>query len=416
VCFGATGLVLLALGHWLTPTPTPTPAGFAAGLLMLQAGVMVSPPFLQRLGTMVKTRRWRSSGGQDLGFWITLAISLAGFFGNLIWACFMGVALSCLAVLKRVSGNLTAHWVYLNHYRSRRVRSPGQSDTLTRLKYRVGILRLTGHWFFGNSTRLRQLAQEMPDDAVTVVVHVSQVHDVDPSGSDALVAMVRTLTERRLAVTISGLNTPRAKAPSSLLVLALQDLQGVTHAIDMDRALEGCEYQVLMAATVVAAPLLSDPLDNNHLLHDLSTDEITQVLMLDESREVAKGTPLFYKDTLADGIWLMEEGHVSMLAGGIDATRLATFGPGQFVGEMGLIDGKTRSATARDDSPVRALLLDNRAIAALVTHRPTIAFKITCNIARALSHWVRSTSALLADDSTEQASGWANSALTQSRF
>ncbi len=53
----------------------------------------------------------------------------------------------------------------------------------------------------------------------------------------------------------------------------------------------------------------------------------------------------------ADGIWLLESGTVSILAGeGNDAIRLATFGSGQFVGEMGFIDGKPRSAMADQSS------------------------------------------------------------------
>ena len=89
---------------------------------------------------------------------------------------------------------------------------------------------------------------------------------------------------------------------------------------------------------------------------------------------------------------------MSILTGQGDAsTRLATFGPGQFVGEMGFIDGKTRSATAWADSPVQALLLDNEAISALLEQQPLAALKITRNIARELSQRVRLSSALLAD-------------------
>jgi CRP-like cAMP-binding protein len=119
---------------------------------------------------------------------------------------------------------------------------------------------------------------------------------------------------------------------------------------------------------------------------------------------------------LADGVWLLEEGAVSILAGGAyddsATSRLATFGPGQFVGEMGYIDGKLRSATARADTPVRAMLLDKASIAALIERQPTTALIITRNIARELSHRVRSTSAMLTDESTDTPSEWANSSLS----
>jgi CRP-like cAMP-binding protein len=155
------------------------------------------------------------------------------------------------------------------------------------------------------------------------------------------------------------------------------------------------------------------------LLQELSDDDVTAVLMLGEHREVAKGEALFQRDTVSDGIWLLEHGTVSILSGTSepDASRLATFGPGQFVGEMGFIDGKPRSATARADAPLRALLLDKAAIAALVERQPAAALTITRNIARELSLRVRHTSALLSDESTDTASEWAHSSLSAvSRF
>lgn len=408
-----TGALLLALGPWLLALPT----GVVAGLFLLQAPLMLDPAFMKRSAEMMRTPSWQRQGSTDLGFWITLVISLVGFFGNLIWACFLGIGLSCLVVLRRVSGSLTAQWAYLDHYRSRRVRSPGESLNLARASHRVGILRLTGHLFFGNSARLTQLTDELHGEARAVAIDVSQVHDVDPSGLSALGWLIQALRERRLTVVLSGLR----RTASSELRQTLLTLPGVEHRLDLDRALEACEDLVLMNATVQAASLLSVPLEKNSLLQDLSEDEITEVLLLGERREVASGAVLFYKDAIADGLWLLDEGVVSILSGNDDdqtaSTRLATFGPGQFVGEMGYIDGKTRSATARADTPVRALLLNKAAIAALIERQPGAALKITRNIARELSHRVRSASALLSDASAEASSGWANSSLsTLSRF
>lgn len=401
--------LLLTLG----PLLMAMPAGLMAGLLLMQATVLMYPPFVSRLGAMLQTRQWRTSDGQDMGFWITFAITLVGFFGSLIWACFMGLGLSCLAVLRRLSGNLTAHWTSLEHYRSRRVRSAGETEALSRLACRVGILRLTGHLFFGNSTRLMQLADELPKEAMAVVVDVSQVHDADPSGTEALNWLIQTLIGRELTVVLSGIK----RTPSSALRVSLSHQPGVQHRIDLDHGLEACEDLVLINATVLAAPLLCKPLHQNQLLQELNAEDVTAVLMLGETREVGKGEALFRKDTLADGIWLLEEGHVSILAGGgTEATRLATVGPGQFIGEMGLIDGKPRSASAWADSPVRALLLDRHALAALAQRHPGAALIITRNIARELSHRVRSSSDRLSEAPSESDTVWSNSSLACSKF
>lgn len=407
-----TGALVLVGGSWLLALPS----GVVAGLFLLQAPLMMDRPFAQRLWEMLRTRRLHRNGTADLGFWITLVISLAGFFGGLIWACFMGIGLSALAVLRQVSNKLTAQWAYLDHFRSRRVRSVGEIANLARQFYRVGVLRLTGHLFFGNSARLTQLIEELHGDAVAVVIDVSQVHDVDPSGLAALNWIVRALLDRQLTVVVTGVK----QTGSRELREALAHVKGVLHRVDLDYGLEHCEEVILQNATGPVVSLLSVPLVKNSLLADLSGDDITAVLMLGEHRELAKGQALFLRDTLADGVWLLEEGAVSILVGAIDdssTSRLATFGPGQFVGEMGYIDGKVRSATARADTPVRAMLLDRASIAVLIERQPTAALTITRNIARELSHRVRSASALLSDENADNPSEWANSSLSaSSRF
>jgi hypothetical protein len=392
----------------LNPWFLSLPAGLAAGLLILQAVLTGSATFVQNCRDVVRSGRWRNPDSQDLGFWITLIISLVGYFGNLIWACFAGVGLSCLAVLRRVSANLTAHWVYLDSLRSRRIRTVAEVDAFAHLARHVGVLRLTGHMFFGNSGRITQLAEELHEDCVCVVVDLSHVHDADPSGMDAIGWLLRNLLDRRLRVVVTGLGKTR--------VQALQVLQGSLPAleqrVDLDRGLELCEDWVLQNYTTLPLAQLSRSIESNSLLNGLSEEEITAVLMVADVRRATQGEALFRKDEVSDGVWMLQSGQVSILAGlGPDATRLATFGPGQFVGEMGFIDGNTRSATATADTEVDAVLLDRQAIAALVRDHPHAALRITRNIARELSHRVRSTSAILVQEADEPYSNWASSAM-----
>ena len=407
-----TGALLIAVGPWLLALP----AGIVAGLFLIQAPMMVDPAFKNRLVSMLQAQHWRKNGETDLGFWITVVISLVGIFGSLIWVSFVGISLSCLVVLRRVSVNLTAQWAYLDQYRSHRARSLDQLTSLDRMVHHVGILRLTGHLFFGNSARLAQLFDELRQETAAVVIDVSEVHDVDPSGSDALVWLIGALLDRRLKVVLTGLR----RSSSMELQQTLQDMAGVEYNIDMDRGLELCEELILQNSDVMGTRQTVIPLASNALLSGLAPDELTAVLLLCEQREVDMGSELFHKGAPADGIWLLESGSVSILAGGDNdsaASRLATFGPGQFVGEMGYIDGKPRSATARADTPVRAMLLDKQALEALVEQRPKAVLKITSNIARELSLRVRNVSAMLVNESAEASSGWANSSLgAASRF
>lgn len=405
VCFAVSGIGLVFLNPWLMALPS----GLAAGLLILQSTMMVSPAFLESLSQVVHTRRWTRPQASDLGFWITVVISLVGFFGNLIWATFAGVGLSCLVVLRRVSANLTARWVYLDGVRSRRIRTLAEADALTHLAHHVGVLRMTGHLFFGNSARITQLADELDEDCICAVIDVSAVQDADPSGRDAVLWLVRALKERNLQVVIAGLS--KCRVPS--LQTALDSVPVLDRCIDLDRGLERCEEWVLQNATALPRAQAARVVEGNSLLRSLDEEEITAVLMVAEERQVDAGMALFRKDDPSNGVWMLQSGQVSILAGsGASSMRLATFGPGQFVGEMGLIDGNTRSATVTADTPVQAVLLDNHGIAALVRDHPQAALKITRNIARELSQRVRSTSAVLAQEWETPSAVWGNSMLS----
>jgi SulP family sulfate permease len=369
-CLVLTTAMLLALGNWLLAIP----ACIFAGLFLMQVPQTVDRAFVHSLRTR--------PSASDLGFWITVAITLVAAFGNLIWACFMGVVLSCLVVLRHVSASLTGQWAYLDVHTSRRVRTAQDAAHLTAHQFQVGVLRLTGNLFFGNSPRLAQLSDEVHADAQITVVDIGQVTHADPSGIDAMVWLVHALVERKMQVILTGAQ----QCPATVLASTLQAIAGVTSCIDLDRGLECCENQVLAQRSTQHTQHLLVPPQANALLAGLDPGEIASVLALGQARSVAPGAALFCKGAPADGVWLLQVGSVSILAhGGQDSPRLATFGPGQFVGEMGLIDGRPRSATAQADTDVQALLIDNAAIATLVREYPVAALHLTRNIARELS-------------------------------
>jgi SulP family sulfate permease len=373
--------ILLGFSNWLMALP----AGLAAGLLLLQVGPMVDPVFWSRIKHMVRTRQWRSEEGLDLGFWITGVIALLAFVSNLIWATLLGVALSSLAVLKRVSLNLTAQWTELGATRSRHVRSQEDRETLSHYAHEMSFLKLDGHLFFGNSVRLRQLADELTDRTTAVAIDVRQVQDVDASGCAALLALIRTLTLRKMMVVISGLESTSSLA----LQHALPCLAGVEYRMDLDRAIEACEDWILGAFATDAATHTC-ALADNRLLKELTPEEVNAVLSLATPRQVMQGEPLFIKDDAAQGVWLLRGGQVSIITHKDgQPVRLATLNAGHFVGEMGLIDGKPRSASAHADTPVKAVQLDNDAIRTLSKQHPEAVLKITRNIARELSLRIR---------------------------
>ncbi len=379
-CLALATLALLLLSPWAAALP----AGLTAGFLLIHAAMTADRRWLnQALGKLRHPRQ----GKLDQAFWLSAIIAGVAFTGGLTWAAFLGICLSTLIVLRRLAHRSTARWEGLRHHRSRRIRSAAEEHLLDEARDVVAVLKLNGHLFFGNSVRLRQLADEAHPQAKSAIIDVSNVQDVDTSGSEAVQGLVSELRRQGMTVVLCGLQSCRAHELQRGLE-ALPRRPGLAQEPDLDRALERCENMVLDGGSPPSPA--STPLEQNRLLQGLSPEQASAVLAHGRVREVDQAQALFQREEPADDVWLIERGSVSVLTQHQPGSpRLATFGPGHFIGEMAFLDGRPRSATALADTPVRALQLDAQAFAHLRSTHPEAALELALNIARELSSRVR---------------------------
>jgi CRP-like cAMP-binding protein len=87
--------------------------------------------------------------------------------------------------------------------------------------------------------------------------------------------------------------------------------------------------------------------------------------------------------------FVIVEGEVKVMRGN---RVLARAGPGEFFGEISLLDGGPRTASVVADSPVVAIRLFKRSFDKLVTQEPKVATKILAVVARRLREAERTIS------------------------
>jgi len=116
----------------------------------------------------------------------------------------------------------------------------------------------------------------------------------------------------------------------------------------------------------------------HHLLSILEADEAAALLRLARTRRVAAGQTVFRKDDPGDGLY-------GVLAGGVAVTVtseagkeliLNMFGPGEFFGEIALLDGKGRTATAVARAPSELLFIGRTAFLPFLEKHPRIAARM----------------------------------------
>jgi CRP/FNR family transcriptional regulator, cyclic AMP receptor protein len=117
------------------------------------------------------------------------------------------------------------------------------------------------------------------------------------------------------------------------------------------------------------------------LFQDLSKRELSAILKSAHEVEHPAGIAVLEEGTDGVGFHLILEGKASVVTGG---RRRAELGPGQYFGEMSLIDGLPRTATVTPITPMKTLTIASWDFAPMVDQNPSIARKMLAEMSRRL--------------------------------
>jgi len=98
-----------------------------------------------------------------------------------------------------------------------------------------------------------------------------------------------------------------------------------------------------------------------------------------EEVTVPAGKVLVEEGTVGREFFFIVEGTATVKVGG---RKVATLGPGNYFGELSLLDHKPRSATVVSDTDMVLLVLDQRRFNGLLDELPTLAHKLLAAMAQ----------------------------------
>jgi CRP-like cAMP-binding protein len=90
------------------------------------------------------------------------------------------------------------------------------------------------------------------------------------------------------------------------------------------------------------------------LFEEVGDEELAQIAPFAQEESVAEGTVLVREGDFSYELMAIEEGEAEVTRGG---EHLATLGPGDFFGEMGLLERTLRNATVTAKTPMRLITL-----------------------------------------------------------
>jgi CRP-like cAMP-binding protein len=118
------------------------------------------------------------------------------------------------------------------------------------------------------------------------------------------------------------------------------------------------------------------------LFSSASKKELEEIASLADEIDLPEGRQVIVEGDTGHEFFVLVEGTADVERGG---KKVASIGPGDFFGEIALIAKTPRSATIRTTSPVRALVITDRAFRQLLDHSPQIAVGVLTALAERLA-------------------------------
>jgi CRP-like cAMP-binding protein len=129
-----------------------------------------------------------------------------------------------------------------------------------------------------------------------------------------------------------------------------------------------------------------EALRNVPLFANLSKKELAQLARVSEDVELDAGSVLCKEGQIGHEFFVLVDGTVRVSRKG---RRVATFGGGDFLGEIALLEDTPRTATVTAETPLRLFVLTRPAFRSLLETSPEIEGKVLRTLVRRLAEVAR---------------------------
>lgn len=334
-------------------------------------------------------RAWFKFSRIDYLIILAILVVVAGF--GFLQGVTLGVGLAIILFVVNYSRvNVIKHTLSGADYHSRVTRRRRHRNVLEQQEHKIYILQLQGYIFFGtannilNRVRQRLEAVDLPTIRF-VIFDFQQVSGVDSTAVLSFTKLIKLAQKQNVTLIFTNPTLdhalPHQDSAVAKLFAQLHDVESVdaqqTVRIfsELDRGLEWCENQLLLAAgedisdTTVS---LSNQL-SAFLPYAVEMDRLlTYFVRLD----VAAGQYLIRQGEPSDDLYFIESGQVTAQLEYPDRSpvRLETMGGGTVVGEIGFYLEKPRTAAVVADEPSTVYCLSQQTMERMIRDDPEMAF------------------------------------------
>ncbi len=380
-------------------------AAFMVGGLSLTA-LLVGGPILARLplaalaGLLVavacrmadrESLRLLKDPSTRFDFGVVAAVVAVAVGKGLIEAAAVGLGLSILLFIReQAKSSAVRRKTTLAKRRSLRARSPEASALLETRGASVPIVELQGPLFFGTADQLMGELSADFSGAKYAVLDLRRVRSLDLTAAQILSRVSRALSAKGGRLLLSRVPTTSPDGRDLAAYLGHLGVGGEGGAAmiagSMDEALEWVENR-LLEDQKAAAPAETLSLADFHFMQGRSADSRAALEACAEELEVEAGKLIFRRGEQGDSVYFLRRGlvRVEIPVEGQAHHHLATFGPGEFFGEMTFLDKGVRSADALAVEDCRLFTVSRARFDAAADAHPRLARQTFEDLARVLA-------------------------------
>jgi SulP family sulfate permease len=327
-----------------------------------------------------------------LDFAVIVAVVVIAKAVSLIAASAVGIALAILLFIREQIGGSVVRRRFIGHeIYSKQVRLPEEMAILEQRGDRSVVFELQGSLFFGTTDQLYTALEADLKARTYVILDMRRVQSVDFTAAHMLEQIGDILSERKGYLVFSSV--PR-NLPSGRDVQEYFDEVGLVRPeshlrifTELDLALEWVEDRILEEERLERA--MEKPLELREMALFKGRKEATlaELESCMEARSYKAGERIFARKDAGDELFLVRRGAVRIilpLKTG-EPHHLATFGRGDFFGEMSFLDREPRSAEAVAYTDAELFVLSRERFDKLADEHKRLAIQLLGGLARALA-------------------------------
>ena len=317
---------------------------------------------------------------------------------SLIAASGVGVGLAIMLFIRQqVGGAVVRRKVYGNERFSKQMRLPQEMAVLEKRGDRTVIFELQGSLFFGTTDQLYTELEPELKKRTFVVLDMRRVQSVDFTAAHMLEQIEDMLADRGGVLIFSHMPN---EVPSGQDMERYFDTVGLVrserHAKifgHLDEALEWIEDRILADERMERAQEQPLELREIELFRQRKEETLAAFESCTERKIYKAGDKIFSLGERGDELFLIRRGTVRILMplGGKSGHHLATFGRGDFFGEMSFLDRAPRSADAVAQTDTELYVITRERFDELTVEHRMLALNMMEGIATALASRLRRT-------------------------